>query len=240
MNNKGEIAKEVLAALEVEPLINLHANPIQVDFSGGEVTLTGETETLAAKKTALAIAGKTAGVSAIIDRLHVRPAERMEDGEIRTHICNAILAEHLLDPYAVRTWVKGSLESVREPMGTSGVIEVEVKDGLVTLNGQVVSLSQKRIAGALAWWVPGSRDVVNGLEIDPPEEDNDDEVIDAIRLVLEKDPFVNASQIRVSCSDYTVTLEGLVANETERRMAEEDSWYVFRVNNVKNLLQCRE
>ena len=92
----------------------------------------------------------------------------------------------------------------------------------------------------LAWWVPGSRDVVNGLEIDPPEEDNDDEVIDAIRLVLGKDPFVNASQIRVSCRDYTVTLEGLVTNETERRMAEADAWYVFRVNHVKNLLLQRD
>ena len=137
MDNKNEMAKDVLARLERESLINLHTNPIQIDYNDGELTLTGETETIAAKKTALAIAGKTPGISAIIDRLHVQPAERMEDGEIRIHICNAILAEQLLEPYALRAWVKGNLESARETVGTSGVIEVEVQDGLVTLNGQV-------------------------------------------------------------------------------------------------------
>lgn len=100
------------------------------------------------------------------------------------------------------------MESVREPLAASGAIEVAVDKGVVTLNGQVASLSQKRMAGVLAWWVPGSRDVINGLEISPPEEDNDDEVIDGIRLALEKDPFVNATQIRVRCRDYAVTLEG--------------------------------
>jgi osmotically-inducible protein OsmY len=74
---------------------------------------------------------------------------------------------------------------------------VEVTDGVVTLNGDVPSLSHKRLAGALAWWVPGCRDVVNGLEEVPPEEDNDDELTDAVRLVLEKNPFVNATKIRV-------------------------------------------
>lgn len=240
MTTDNEIIKGITAALEREPLINLHNNPIKLEFSMGEITLTGETETLAAKKTALEIAGRKTGVTAIIDRLHVLPAERMEDGEIRTHVCNAILAEHLLEPYALRAWVKGNLESVREPIATSGAIEVEVKDGVVTLNGQVASLSQKRLAGVMAWWVPGSRDVVNGLEISPPEEDNDDEVVDAVRLVLEKDPFVNASQIRVTCSDYVVTLQGLVVNETERRMAEADTWCVFRVNGVTNLLQQQQ
>ncbi|WP_243688888.1 BON domain-containing protein [Geotalea toluenoxydans] len=132
------------------------------------------------------------------------------------------------------------MESVREPLAASGAIEVAVDKGVVTLNGQVASLSQKRMAGVLAWWVPGSRDVINGLEISPPEEDNDDEVIDGIRLALEKDPFVNATQIRVRCRDYAVTLEGLVTNETERRMAEADAWYVFRVDSVKNLLQHQE
>jgi osmotically-inducible protein OsmY len=70
---------------------------------------------------------------------------------------------------------------------------------------------------------------VNGLEVDPPEEDNDDEVRDAVRLVLEKDPFVNASQIKVSCRNFEVTLEGLVPKPLERAMAEAAAWYVFRV-----------
>jgi osmotically-inducible protein OsmY len=111
---------------------------------------------------------------------------------------------------------------------------VEVTDGVVTLDGLAGSLSHKRLAGVLAWWVPGSRDVVNGLEVVPPMEDNDDEVVDAVRIVLEKDPFVNASRIRVRCRDYVVTLDGEASKPKEREMAEADAWYVFRVNRVVN------
>lgn len=96
----------------------------------------------------------------------------------------------------------------------------------MVLNGTVTGLVAKRLAGVLAWWVPGNRDVVNGIEVVPSPEDNADEVVDAIRLVLEKDPFVKASQIRVRCSNYRVTLEGLVKNETQRQKAEADTWYV--------------
>jgi len=116
---------------------------------------------------------------------------------------------------------------------------VEVKDGVVTLNGEVPSLTHKRLAGVLAWWVPGTRDVVNGLEEVPTEEDNDDELIDAVRLVLEKDPFVNASKIRVSSKDWVVTLEGLVPTEAMKQMAERDAWYVLGVKEVVNRIQVR-
>lgn len=240
MKSADEIIREIMATLERETRVNLHSYPIQIDYLDGVATLTGETEDIAAKKIALELAGAVTGVSAIVDRLHVQPAEQMEDGEIRDHVCNALLSEQLLEAYAVRTLVKGSMETVRESVTPFGAIEVEVNNGVVTLNGQVGSLSQKRIAGVLAWWVPGSSDVVNGLEVSPPEEDNDDEVVDAIRLMLEKDPFVNAAQIRVTCRSYVVTLEGLVSTESERRMAEADAWYVFRVDRVKNLLQTKE
>jgi len=38
--------------------------------------------------------------------------------------------------------------------------------------------------------VPGCRDVVDGLEVKPPEQDNDDELSDALSLVLEVDPMI--------------------------------------------------
>jgi hypothetical protein len=40
---------------------------------------------------------------------------------------------------------------------------VEVRDDVVTLNGEVPSLSHKRLAGVLECWVPGCRDVIDGL-----------------------------------------------------------------------------
>ena len=81
------------------------------------------------------------------------------------------------------------------PTGARGNIDVEVQDGVVTLNGRVPGLTSKRLAGVMAWWVPGVRDVVNGIAVEPPEDDGPDMIAEAVRVVLEKDPFVNASEI---------------------------------------------
>lgn len=235
MKNEAQIVSRVAAALEREPYVNLHGFPVALTFSEGVLTMEGEVEHIMAKKRALRAAAAVPGVAGIVDRLRLVPAEPMQDGEIRVHVCNALLAESLLATCAIWAIVKGKPECVRETEEMDGSIDVEVTDGEVILNGAVSSLSAKRLAGVLAWWVPGSRDVVNGLDV-TPQEDSDDEVVDAIRLVLEKDPFVNVSQIRVSCRDYAVTLEGVVRSAIQRQMAEADAWYVFRVEQVENLL----
>jgi osmotically-inducible protein OsmY len=240
MRTEERVVSGVAAALERETSVNLHRFPLQLGFCDGILTMEGEVEHIMAKKRALEVAAAVPGVAGIVDRIRLAPATAMEDGEVREHVCNALLAENLLASCAIWALVKGKPEVVRESDGAIGSIDVEVRDGVVVLNGAVTSLSAKRLAGVLAWWVPGSRDVVNGLDVSPPQEDNDDEVVDAVRLALEKDPFVNASQTRVRCSNYTVTLEGLVKNEVQRRMAEADAWYVFRVDRVTNLLRLEE
>jgi len=238
MSDTERIIKEVAAALEREPSVNLHRFPVAVELVDGVLTLDGEMEQITAKKCALEKAAAVRGVTGIVDRLRLVPAVQMQDGEIRDHVCNALQAENVLSSCAVWAIVKKKPEVIREAdQGVDGSIDVEVNDGVVILNGTVSSLSAKRLAGVLSWWVPGSRDVVNGIEVAPPEEDNDGEVVDAIRLILEKNPFINASQVRVTCRDYAVTLEGIVSSGNQRQMAEADCWYVFRVGRVTNLLQ---
>ena len=122
----------------------------------------------------------------------------------------------------------------------SGDILASVKDGVVTLDGWVISLSHKRLAGVLAWWVPGCRDVVDGLDVLPPEQDNDDEVSDALSLVLEMDPMIpHPGQIRIHTDHYVVTLDGLVGSQTEKDRAEQDAWCLFAVDKVVNRLAVR-
>jgi osmotically-inducible protein OsmY len=241
MKNSERVVNTVAAALERDSAVNLHRFPLRLEFEDGLLTMEGELEHIMAKKRALETAAAVPGVARIVDRLRLVPAERMQDGEIRDHVSTTLLAEDLLASCALRAVVKGQPEVLRETgQGIHGGIVVEVNDGIVILNGAVPSLTTKRLAGVLAWWVPGSRDVVNGIEVDPPEEDNDDEVVDAVRLVLEKDPFVNASRIGVSCTNYVVTLAGGVKSGMQRQMAESDAWYVFRVDRVVNLLQVEE
>jgi osmotically-inducible protein OsmY len=241
MSGTDEIISAVRAALEHEPRINLHRYPIDVRVSNSDLILDGEVENIVAKKLALEFAAAIPGSNGIVDRLRVTPAQPMGDGAIRDHLRNALLQEPVLTNCTVKVWEKGKATMVREATPeSSAVIEVSVEGGVVTLNGQVPSLSHKRLVGVLAWWVPGSRDVVNGVDIVPPQEDHDDEMSDAVCLVLEKNPFVNAAQIRVSTRNSVVTLEGLVANATEKQMAEFDAWYVFGVDKVINTLAVRE
>lgn len=241
MREEEQVITAVAAVLEQDPYINIRDFPLQLEFSSGLLTLEGEVEHIMAKKRALEVAGATSGVERIVDRLRLVPASPMQDGEIRDHVCNAIISENYLGTCAVWAIVKGKAEVVREPdQDIDGNIDVEVQNGVVVLNGAVSSISAKRLAGVMAWWVPGSRDVINGLEVIPPQEDSDDEVVDAVCLVLEKDPFVNASQIRVRSNNFNVTLEGIVRNQLERKFAESDAWYVFRVDGVTNLLQVIE
>jgi osmotically-inducible protein OsmY len=121
----------------------------------------------------------------------------------------------------------------------AGEVEVAVEDGVITLEGSVISLSHKRVAGVLAWWTPGCRDVVNSLGVSPPEEDNDDEVADALRLVLEMDPLVQSDRVSARAKDYVVTLEGQVRSDAERRRAELDAWALFAIDKVINKLEVR-
>ena len=73
----------------------------------------------------------------------------------------------------------------------------------------------------------------------PPEDDSDDEIADAVRMVLEKDFFVDATKLRVGAKRCGVRLEGLVPTESERDMAEFDAWYVFGVDDVDNRIMVR-
>jgi osmotically-inducible protein OsmY len=83
---------------------------------------------------------------------------------------------------------------------------------------------------------PWVRDVVNGLALEPPQADNDDVITDAVRLVLDKDRFVAAEQIRVRTHQRVVMLEGVVLSDSIKEMAEFDAWYVFGVDEVDNQL----
>ena len=238
MSLNEEVVKKLQAALEREPRINLHRYPLHIDFGDDILTLEGECEHVAAKKIALDLAARMHEVGGIVDRLRVAPAVQMGDGAIRDHVRNALIQEPALERCAIRVQTDGQVTTFRESMpDLTGEIEVNVKDGVVILNGRVRSLAHKRLAGVLAWWVPGSRDVVNGVEVDPPEEDNDAEVTEAVRVVLEKDRFVNPDQIHVSTRNFVVTLEGVVSREKEKEMAESDVWYVFGVDKVINKLE---
>src|SRR6516165_5331323 len=120
-----------------------------------------------------------------------------------------------------------------------GRIDVAITRGVVTLAGEVPSLAQKRLAGALAWWVSGTRDVIDTLGVQPPEEDSDDAICDAVRLVLDRDPAVHAAAIQVGSRDGVVTFEGTIPAASEHTAVEHGPWCVWGVRHVVNHLTVR-
>ncbi len=237
---RDRVLKEVRAALEREPRINLHKCPVKMEFSDGVLTLEGEAEHIAAKKLSLERAIAVRGVTGIVDRLHVVPSTHMGDGAILDAVRDALLQEPTLTNCSIFVNRKGQLETVREiAEKPHGEIRVSVTNGVVLLDDHVTGLTEKRLAGVLAWWVPGSRDVVNGMEVVPEQPDSDEEMAKAVRIVLKKDPLVNGERVRVSAKNAVVTLEGAVPSGSQKDMAEFDAWYLFGVDKVVNRLEVR-
>ena len=239
MHDSAEIVREVHAALGRDQRLDLRGHPIVIQYEpDGSLVLQGETESLAAKKIALELAASVGGLTGIVDRIRVAPRKPMGDGAIRDHIRAAMLQEGAFTRCEIQAVEESHGRAAAETGADRGdYITIAVADGVVTLDGQVESLSHKRLAELLAWWVPGTRDVVNGIEVKPYEDDSDDEIADAVTMALEKDRLVTHDSIGVSTRNSVVTLEGVVPNRYQAEMAEADAWYVFGVDGVINHLR---
>jgi osmotically-inducible protein OsmY len=234
----GSTLAAVRAALSGEFRVDLVRHPIALALDGDVLTVEGEVEDVAAKKLALERVAAVPGVRHVVDRLRVAPARRMTDAEIRDHLRDALAGEPAFGGLAARVEA-GSPGWGEAGAGAAPRVDATVSDGVVTLAGEVPSLAHRRLAGLLAWWVPGTRDVVNGLEVAPPEADSDDEVTDAVRLALEKDPLVDAAEIGVTTRGGVVRLGGTAPSQAQRRAAERDAWCVLGVDGVVNDIAVR-
>ena len=232
------VRKQVHAALERESRINLHRHPVRIESADGTVTLEGELADVAAKKLALQLAAAVQGVHGVVDHLRVAPGERRGDGAIRDSAARFLLAQAELRNCSLTVGTNGKTEVLRRVSeDAAGDIHLVVTDGVIALEGHVISQSHRRFAGALAWWTPGRRDVINALEVRPAYEDRDDEIGEVMRLVLEADPELDADQIRTTCNGKVVFLDGAVPNEHQKHRAELDAWSLAAIRGVVNRLE---
>jgi osmotically-inducible protein OsmY len=232
------VRKQVHAALERESRVNLHRHPVRIESADGTVTLEGEVADVAAKQLALQLAGAVQGVRSVVDRLRVAPGERRGDGAVRDSAARLLLQQPELRGCSLNVRTNEKIEVLhRVADDAAGEIQLSVTDGVVVLEGHVISQSHRRFAGAVAWWTPGRRDVINALEVRPAYEDRDDEVAEVMRLVLEADPELDADQIRTNCNGKVVFLDGTVPNDQQKRRAEQDAWSLAAIRGVVNRLE---
>lgn len=236
--------KAILAAMRSERRVGQHfaLDMLELD-ADGTLTLAGEVPEVAVKKLALRLAAAHPGVHRVVDRLRVAPSEHMSDAGIRERLRHYFGEEPSFQGYAIREAEDSGPDPAFHPVAGDTEeaiwrIDYEVRDGVTILNGKVPGLVSKRLAGAMAWWVPGVRDVVNGLET-PDEEDAPIRIEEAVRIVLDRDPYIEDSQVRVGVRLGTVRLTGLLPSAAQRDMAERDAWCVIGVDDVENRIEVR-
>lgn len=232
-----DILDQVQAALQKVTRYDVNRYPVQLALQEGTLLLAGEFPDIRAKRLAVHVAQIAAPGLKIIDQLNVT-APVHEEGTLRSEVVRALSAEPVFREVTLRLHGDGETEVLRQ-CDVAAHIDVRVEGGSVRLAGQVDSLSHRRLAEVLCWWSLGCERVDNLLEVIPAESDNDDEVSDALRLAMEKDPLVHADQISIQVHNGSVILQGYVPSQEERRLAELDAWYIPGVYEVVNDVQAR-
>ena len=224
---------ELSAALERDERVDVHHSSLKVWAEEGTVVLDGMVKDIASKRRGLALAEQhVADRWPLLDLVRVLPGEEQADEELRDQVAERLSTESVFSENTLQVEAGGELQTLHEAGPEGFGIKAHVHNGVITLSGRVGSLTHRRLAEVLAWWTDGCTLVRNELDVFPEEEDSDNEITDAVRIVLEKDPLVHADNLRPGTAAGVVTLTGSVASEEEKRLAVLDAWYVPGVYDV--------
>ncbi len=119
---------------------------------------------------------------------------------------------------------------------SSHPIEVQVKDRIVTLSGNVQTFRRRLAAHEIASHCEGIRDVVNNLNVTPVAALADTEILDHVRAALNANADVTKETVQVQVVGGKVTLTGNVGSYWERAVAEDVARASRGVREVENLL----
>jgi osmotically-inducible protein OsmY len=197
MANDEKLKQQVERELEWEPKVN--AAHIGVIVKNGAVTLTGHVPTYSEKLAAVRAAERVYGVKAVADEIEVQLSpSHIED--------DSAIAEALVHSFRWNTLVPDT-------------VQAEVRDGWVTLRGEVEWEYQRKAAERAVRDTRGVKGVSNLIVITPKVKASEIErhVADAIKRAADLD----ARSIWVTTDNGTVHLHGHVHSLYEKRVAEQ-------------------
>jgi osmotically-inducible protein OsmY len=210
-----DLQEEIIEALAFNPRVDERNLGVIVDE--GIITLTGTVPSLLAKWNAQDTVKNVRGVRGIVDDMVVELAS----DHVRTDRDIALSIEQR---FASNAFVPASIQFM-------------VKDGHVTLTGQVEWYFQLEEALAEARRVTGVTSVVNQLIVVSAEPPATGEVKRKIHSYFARTADIDANGVGVDVADDgSVTLFGLVPTYLERQKAEEAAWSLHGVRSVHNLL----
>jgi osmotically-inducible protein OsmY len=199
---------------------------VQASVSNGVVDLTGSVKVFADKEDADKRVHRIKDVAAVRNDIEVGAGE--------APVSDQQLQEKLLK----------KIQYDRVGYGTTAfnAISVSVQNGVATLSGTAYGPVDKDSALAEASYLPGIKDVVDDITVDPVSPMDDRTRIAVFRAVygfpsLNKYAIDPAKPIRISVQNGTVTLFGVVDSKADKDAAGIRANSVPGVFSVKNDLQ---
>lgn len=227
MRKDGDIQSDVETALLMDPATDSYE--ITTSVKDGKVTLTGMVDSWTEKDLCGRVAKGVKGVTDLENNIDVNYKITRPDTEIKPEVEKALRWDVLVD---------------------NALIDVQVKDGKVTLTGTVGSAAEKRQARYDAW-VAGVKSVDDsGLKVERWARDEDlrknkyvikssDEIQNAIKDALLLDPRVLSFNVTPDVVGSNVTLRGMVDNLKAKRAAEQVARNTVGVTYVTNRLKVK-
>jgi osmotically-inducible protein OsmY len=211
MKSDRDIERDVRDELQWNP--DLDAKDIAVSVRDGVVTLTGFVKSYTDKYEAEAAAKRVAGVSAVANDLEVRmpSVDERPDPEIARDAVSAIKSQLPI---------------------SSEHIKVVVKNGWVTLEGQVEWQYQKNTAENAVRRIKGVKGVSNLIVLKPSAEPT--EIKSKIMEAFKRNAELDANRIQVEANGSEVILKGTVRSWVEREEAERVAWSAPGVTRVED------
>jgi osmotically-inducible protein OsmY len=214
MRSDSDIKRDVEDEIRWTP--NIDPTDIAVAVKNGVVTLTGFVRGYGQKYDAEKAAKRVAGVVGLANDLEVRlpGVDERPDPDIARDAVAAI---------------KGQLPFSSEH------IKVTVKNGWVTLEGEVEWHYQQESAEKAVRRLKGVKGVSNLIELKPPVAPA--EVKRKIEEAFRRSAEIDANRVKVEASNSTITLKGTVRSWAERREAERAAWAAPGVTKVLNQIE---